>query len=95
MHCKGQAPTSIFRTIFLVAIVIFMIAAIAIPAFAQSSVPPTAVQAAKMPQYASRLAHPLKRVAPPKTSAMQPAKARRGPLDSSDIYDNWPINGNT
>ncbi len=95
MHCKGQAPTSIFRTIFLVAIVIFMIAAIAIPAFAQSSVPPTAVQAAKMPQYASRLAHPLKRVAPPKTSAMQPAKARRGPLDSSDIYDNGPINGNT
>ena len=26
---------------------------------------------------------------------MQRAKVRRGPLDSSDIYDNGPINGNT
>jgi hypothetical protein len=72
-----------------------MIAAVAIPAFAQNSVPPTAVQAAKMPQYASRLAHPSKRLLPPEASAMQRAKARRGPLQADDIYDNGPINGNT
>jgi uncharacterized repeat protein (TIGR03803 family) len=95
MHRRGQLPTSIFRTISLVAIATLVIAAAAIPALAQNSVPPTAVQAAKMPQYASRLAHPVKRVLPPETSVMQRAKVRRGPLDSSDIYDNGSINGNT
>ena len=95
MYRQGQSSDSFFRTIFLVAIAGLMIAAVAIPAFTQNSVPPTAVQAAKMPQYASRLAHPLKRVLPPASSALQRAKARRGPLDSSDIYDNGPINGNT
>jgi hypothetical protein len=95
MHRKGQFPTSLFRTIFLVAIAALMIAAVAIPAFTQNSVPPTAVQAAKMPQYASRLAHPAKRLLPPESSALRRAKARRGPLDPSDIYDNGPIDGNT
>jgi uncharacterized repeat protein (TIGR03803 family) len=95
MHREGQFPNSVFRTISLVAIAALMIAAVAIPAFTQNSVPPTAVQAAKMPQYASRLAHPAKRLLPPETSAMRRAKARRGPLDNSDIYDNGPINGNT
>ena len=74
---------------------VMMIAAIAIPALAQNSVPPTAVQAAKMPQYASRLGHPLKRVAPPKSQVFAKASRHRGPLDSGDIYDNGPINGNT
>ena len=32
---------------------------------------------------------------PPNSLRVQRAKARRGPLDSSDIYDNGPINGNT
>ncbi len=95
MHCKGQFPTSLFRTIFLAAIVIFIVAAAAIPAFAQNSVPPTAVQAAKMPQYASRLAHPLKRMPAPKSQVFARATKHRGPLDPSDIYDNGPINGNT
>ncbi len=95
MHCKGQFPTPLFRAIFLVAIVVLIVVAAAIPAFAQNSVPPTAVQAAKMPQYASRLAHPVTRLLPQETPAMRRAQARRGPLDSSDIYDNGPINGNT
>ena len=94
MHRRGQSPTPLFSTISLVAIVSFIIAAVAIPAYAQNSVPPTAVQAAKMPQYASRLAHPSRRLLP-ETSAMQRAKARRGPLQAGDIYDNGPINGNT
>ncbi len=95
MHRREQSPTSLFRTIFLVAIVIFIVAAAAIPAFAQNSVPPTAVQAAKMPQYASRLAHPARRVSPPKSQVFARATKHRGPLDTGDIYDNGPINGNT
>ncbi len=95
MHRREQSPTSLFRTIFLVAIVIFIVAAAAIPAFAQNSVPPTAVQAAKMPQYASRLAHPARRVSPPKSQVFARATKHRGPLDPGDIYDNGPINGNT
>jgi uncharacterized repeat protein (TIGR03803 family) len=92
MH-REQFPTPLFRVISLAVIAALSITAAAIPSLAQNSVPPTAVQAAKMPQYASRLAHPSKRLLP-ETSAMQRAKARRGPLDSDDIYDNGPINGN-
>jgi len=66
-----------------------------VPAWAQNSVPPTAVQAAKMPQFAARLAHPAKRLAPTNSSALARAKMHRGPLDSNDIYDNGPFNGNT
>ena len=62
---------------------------------AQNSVPPTAVQAAKMPQFASRLAHPAKRLLPPKAQPPQREKPRRGPLDSTTIYENGPANGNT
>jgi uncharacterized repeat protein (TIGR03803 family) len=61
---------------------------------AQNSVPPTAVQAARMPGFASRLAHP----APQSTSRPNPAPAlqgsRGGPPQGNDIYDNGPINGN-
>ena len=69
--------------------------AAAVMVFAQNSVPPTAVQAAKMPQFAARLAHPARRTTPPKSSVFARATRHRGPLDSSDIYDNGPINGNT
>jgi uncharacterized repeat protein (TIGR03803 family) len=95
MHRRGQLPTSLFRTISLVALAPLVIAAAAIPALAQNSVPPTAVQAAKMPQYASRLAHPSKRVLPPKSQVFARATKHRGPLQAGDIYDNGPINGNT
>ena len=62
---------------------------------AQNAVPPTAVQASKMPQFASRLAHPAKRLLPPKPQLSQRAKTRRDPLDSTTIYENGPIDGNT
>ena len=95
MYRQGQSSDLFFRTIFLVGIAALMIVVFATAAFAQNSVPPTAVQAAKMPQYASRLAHPSKRVAPPKSQAFAKASRHRGPLDGGDIYDNGPINGNT
>jgi hypothetical protein len=80
--------------ISLVAIAALIIA-VAIPGLTQNSVPPTAVQAAKMPQFASRLAHPARRMSPPKSQVFAGASKHRRPLDSNDIYDNGPINGNT
>ena len=78
------------------------------PAFAQNSVPPTARQAATMPQFASRLAHPaptqaasrMRYPAQPRASYKNPldprGRAHRGgPLDANEIYDNGPINGST
>ncbi len=95
MHSQARSLNSLFRTIPLAMTAVSVMAVAMFPAWAQNSVPPTAVQAAKMPQYASRLAHRSKRVLPPETSALQRAKTRRGPLDSSEIYDNGAINGNT
>ena len=95
MHRRGQSSDSFFRTIFLVGIAALMIVVFATAAFAQNSVPPTAVQAAKMPQYASRLVHPARRIAPPKSQVFARATKHSRPLDSNDIYDNGPINGNT
>jgi uncharacterized repeat protein (TIGR03803 family) len=76
------------------AVMLVMMLAMA-PAWAQNPVPPTAVQAAKMPEFASRLARPVKPQASRKPSAYARTRNHRGPLDSSDIYDNGPTNGNT
>jgi hypothetical protein len=65
-----------------------------VPAWAQNSVPPTAVQAAKMPEFASRLAHAAKAQTGRRPSAFAPAKGHFRPLQDNDIYDNGPINGN-
>jgi len=80
--------------LFLIFLFLFL-SLTAQPALGQNSVPPTAVQAAKMPQYAWRLAHPAKRVPPPKSQVFARAAKHLRPLDSSDIYDNGPIDGNT
>ncbi|MGA2905785.1 MAG: choice-of-anchor tandem repeat GloVer-containing protein, partial [Candidatus Korobacteraceae bacterium] len=77
------------------AIILMAAALAALPAWAQNTVPPTAVEAAKMPEFASRLAHAAKRVPPPKSSAFAPAKGHFRPLQSNDVYDNGPINGTT
>ncbi len=84
---------------------------IAVPGQAQNSAPPTARQAAAMPQFASRLAHPAHAWSPqmasrvpyperPRASYKNPqdlrALSHRGvPLDNNDLYDNGPINGTT
>jgi len=95
MHSKEQFFSSLFRTVSLAVVAGLVIAVAIVPAWAQNSVPPTAVQAAKMPQFASRLAHPAKPQAPGKPAAFAREKLRRRPLDSNDVYDNGPINGNT
>ncbi|MGO9562588.1 MAG: choice-of-anchor tandem repeat GloVer-containing protein [Candidatus Korobacteraceae bacterium] len=65
---------------------------------AQNAIPPTAVQAAKMPQYAAHLAHP----AASRASTKLPRSRRHGScsqklpgLPQDVIYSNGPINGNT
>jgi uncharacterized repeat protein (TIGR03803 family) len=91
MQSKGQSRSSLFRTISLAIIAALLMAVAMVPAWAQSSVPPTAVQAAKMPEFARRLAHPVK----PQASRKAPARNHRGPRDDNEIYDNGPTNGNT
>jgi uncharacterized repeat protein (TIGR03803 family) len=87
---QRQALISLFHTIVRAAVAAFLITSAGLPMPAQSSVPPTAVQAAKMPQYASRLARAGSRPAPRKI----PTLARRG-FQGPIIYDNGPINGRT
>ncbi len=95
MHSQALSLSSLFRTISLAIIAALLMAVTMVPAWAQNSVPPTAVQAAKMPEFASKLAHPVKRPGPPMSPALARARMHRGPLDSNDIYDNGPTNGNT
>ncbi len=95
MPSQAQRFISLFRTIVLLGITALLITSAALPMPAQNSVPPTAVQAASMPQFASRLAHPARRPA----SRPKPGVARQGsrsglPQDGV-IYDNGPINGTT
>jgi uncharacterized repeat protein (TIGR03803 family) len=88
-----------------------MAALAVLPAWAQNSVPPTAVQAARMPQFAQRLAHPGQAASPANVSrAVRPSKlgaSRRSALqacsqkqarwlrDDDYIYSNGPTNGTT
>src|SRR5271165_4982910 len=58
MLSPGQHLISLFRAVTPAAVITFLVTLVALPGAAQNSVPPTAVQAAKMPQFAKRLAHP-------------------------------------
>jgi uncharacterized repeat protein (TIGR03803 family) len=89
---QRQALISLFRTIVLAGIAALSIVLTAPPLPAQNSVPATAVQAAKMPQYAGRLARPSSQSA----ARPNPAVARQGPgQGSGTIYENGPIDGTT
>ena len=95
MPSQAQTLTSMFRIIVLVAVTALLITSAALPMSAQNTVPPTAVQAAKMPQFASRLVQPASRAA----SRPNPTPARQGssnrPPQGNVLYENGPINGNT
>jgi len=95
MHSQEQFLSSLFRTISFAVIITLVMAVVMVPAWAQNSVPPTAVQAAKMPEFASRLAHPVKPQASRKVPPLASARNHLSPLQGNDIYDNGPINGNT
>ncbi|MGA8878743.1 MAG: choice-of-anchor tandem repeat GloVer-containing protein [Candidatus Korobacteraceae bacterium] len=95
MSSPTQPPISLIRTVVLSVVAALLMTSAALPMSAQATVPPTAVEAARMPQYASRLAHPT----PQPISRPKPAPARLGPRTGppqggDDLYDNGPINGN-
>ena len=89
---QARSLTSLFRTGSF-AVIAPLVLGVATVSWAQNPVPPTAVQAAKMPKFAARLAHPVKRPRLPISPALTRARMHRGPLDSRDTYDNGPING--
>ena len=63
MQSQAQRLISLFRTIVLAGVTALLITSAALPMPAQNSVPPTAVEAARMPEFSSRLAHPAARPA--------------------------------
>ncbi len=93
MHSQGQSPTPLFRIISLVAIAAFIIRgrsrrrAELRSAHRRRDGEDAAVRVATRP---SRQTHVAAEI-----SGIRRASKHRGPLDSSDIYDNGPINGNT
>jgi uncharacterized repeat protein (TIGR03803 family) len=87
-----QTRALISRAIVLAAATL-IIPSSTLPISAQNSVPASAVQAAKMPQYASRLARPASQAASRPTPA-RPG-SRNAPEQGPIIYDNGPINGYT
>ena len=93
MQRQAQRLISLFRTIILAGVSAILITSTALPTPAQNPVPPTAVQAARMPQFAKRLAPSASQPA----SRANPAPARPGLSQApggGEIYDNGPINGN-
>jgi uncharacterized repeat protein (TIGR03803 family) len=90
MQSQALRLTSLFRTTVLA----FLITSAALPLPAQNSVPASAVQAAKMPQYAGRLARPVSPAASRPNSTPR-LGTRSGPPQNGEIYDNGPTNGTT
>ena len=88
---QPQALVLLFRNTFLAGIASISIMFVELPLPAQNIVPPTAVEAAKVPRFASRLTPPANR------SASRPKpqpKSRSGPYEFL-LYDNGPIDGTT
>lgn len=103
----GNVALTVLLVLFFLIFLFFFLTLTAPLAQGQSSIPPTAVQAAKMPQFAWRLGHPVHLTSSqnasrlpvlnqPRASYKNPADLhgrRRGPFDSTDVYDNGPTNG--
>ena len=88
---QPQALVSLFRNIVLAGIASISIMFVELPLPAQNFVPPTAVEAAKVPQFAARLAPPSNRPA----SRLHPQPRSRSRPSEFLLYENGPINGNT
>jgi uncharacterized repeat protein (TIGR03803 family) len=91
MPMLSQALISLFRTIVLAGAAALLITSAALPMPAQSSVSPTAVQAARTPQYGSRLARPSGGPASQPIPARPRSRNRQG--QDGFVYSNGPING--
>ena len=86
MHSKRQISKFLYRLTLRTATVALVMSLLIVSGSAQNSVPPTAREAAALPAFASRLAHPGTRPSAP------PAR-RRAPPAGQVLYDNGPING--
>ena len=107
----ASVTTALLLMLFFLILLLLFMTITAAPAYGQQSVPPTARQAATMPQFAAKLnrrvqqtppqiASPAVHPAEPRASYKKPWSARvrdprGGPLDENEIYDNGPINGTT
>ena len=94
MQRPAQLLISFFRATVLAGVAALLIMPAALPVSAQSSVPPTAVQAAKTPQFGKRLAHAARPASRPNPAPAR-QRSRNGSGQGNDIYDNGPINGTT
>jgi uncharacterized repeat protein (TIGR03803 family) len=94
MQSSAQRNISLFRPIVLAGVAALLITSAALPMPAQNSVPATAVQAAKTPQFAKRLAHPAHPVSRPNPTPARQG-SRSGPGQGEEIYNNGPTNGTT
>jgi uncharacterized repeat protein (TIGR03803 family) len=95
MQSQPQHLISLLRTIILAGVTGLLITSAALPLPAQNSVPATAAQAARMPQFASRLAHPATSRMPVKSPASVPSNRRQHSLGEGGgiAYENGPVNG--
>lgn len=94
MTSEAPASISLFRPIHLAGLTTLLITFAALRIAAQTSVPATAVEAARMPQYAKRLAHPAHPAS--QAQAVPPRqRSRKGAPPDGIFYDNGPINGQT
>jgi uncharacterized repeat protein (TIGR03803 family) len=95
MQSQAQRLFSLYRAVVLAGVTASLLMSAALPMGAQNPVPPTATQAARMPQFASRLAHSDSQPA----SRLHPALTRQGPRSvppqGGILYDNGPVNGTT
>ena len=101
LHPGSAALAILVMLLFLIFLLLFMTFA-AQPVQGQSSaraqnpVPPTARQAAAMPEFASRLARHVPPEAAGKRRASAPAcSGQASPQDNGVIYENGPVNGTT
>ena len=94
MQSQAQRLISRFRTIVLAAVTALLITSAALPMSAQNSVPASASQAARMPEFAKRLAHPATPRMPAKSPVSVPSdRGRHLPPVNGIAYDNGPVNG--
>ena len=93
MPRQGQGLTPVFSLFRKIVPAALLIAPAALPMPAQTPVPSTAVQAARMPQFASRLAHAAGGPASRPNAGLARKASRSGPPQRETIYDNGPVNG--
>ncbi|HUK43095.1 MAG TPA: choice-of-anchor tandem repeat GloVer-containing protein [Candidatus Bathyarchaeia archaeon] len=98
---QSNLATTVVTILLFIVLVLLVLALLAAIGQAQNTVPPTAQQAAAMPQFASRLARASRPQHPLPHASYQNARDPRfhfrngGPLGDNTLYSNGAINGTT